>query len=148
MSKYALSQGILLFSFAMILLGLPETAIQENPVVIFGCKLPVFPPEFYKGLGIFAVAISIVLMVAVFYKKWESKIEAFLEELPRTRRQGFVKLLFFAFSLLVYVIGWLKGLANISPECLIFDVVFWVGLIWFFIIPIVWLVPAFRRLKP
>ncbi len=131
-SSYALSQGILLFFFALILLGL-----QTGEFVFFGHIIPAFPIWWYKGLGIIALIISILLLiVAIFCNRASARIERFLEKRPMPRWQATIQYIYWVIFWLVYFAGWSKSLSNIPAGGLTFHVAFWVGLIWFFAIPI------------
>ena len=60
-STYPLSQGVLFFSFGLLLLG-----VQEESVEIFGRGLPSYSVWFYRFLAVVVFSISLLFMVAVF----------------------------------------------------------------------------------
>ena len=131
-NSYALAQGILLFFFAVILLGL-----QDSTIALFDHELTL-PIWIYRALGIIAVAASISLMIAIFWKHLWVRLKSFLEKRPKPRWQGFIQWLYWVVFWIVYIAGWLQGLSSIPTGEVTFKVVFWIGFIWFWIIPMVW----------
>ena len=140
MSRFALSHGVLLFFFSLMLFG-----VQERTLVLFGHRILSFPIWLYTTYGIFVISISILCLIAVFRKRLAAKLENFLEEMPTSR---YYKWLFQAFFwtafLLVYLIGWLKGMTSIPVKEFTFQLVFLIGFIWFLIITMLWLKIIFQ----
>jgi hypothetical protein len=137
-----LSHGILLFFFGLILLGL-----QENPLILFGYTIPIPPIYFYRAFGGVALGISILFIVAIFRKQLSVWLENLLEEPPKSRWQGTIKWLYWVAFLVVYISGWLKGLAGIHIEKIAPEAVFGIGVVWFIVIAIVLLSPLLQRKK-
>lgn len=141
-NRHALSDGILLFLFSLILLGL-----KQSTLVLFGFEIFTFPIWLYTAFGVIALAMSVSFMIAVFWKRLAVILESFLEERPRSRWQGGIKWLYWVIFWFVYLIGWLKGLSSIPTEVFAFKAAFWIGFVWFLIIPIAWFKIIFQRRK-
>jgi len=137
LNSYALAQGILLFFFALILLGL-----QDSTIVLFFDYELTLPIWIYRALGIIALTASIAFMIAIPWKQLGVKLKNFLEQRPISRWQAFIKWLYWVVFWIVYIAGWLQGLSNIPGGEFTFQVVFWIGFIWFCVIGIMVLRPA------
>lgn len=137
-NKYALSQGILLFFFALILLG-----VKQSTLTLFGFEIFTLPIWAYTILGIIALAMSILFMIAIFRRQLAVKLESFLEARPSPWYMYGYWVIFW----LVYIAGWLKGLSSIPAEEFGFKIIYWIGVVWFFIIPIAWFKVIFQRRK-
>ena len=101
--------------------------------------IPAVPACVFTTLGIIALLTSLAFMVAVFCKWLAGKLENFLER----QFQHTYWLIFW----LVYILGWLKGLSSIPAEGFAFKIVFWIGVAWFFVIPIFYLRAAWQTGK-
>lgn len=121
--------------------------LQESPLILFGYTVSIPTTYFYQVFGGIALGVSVLFVVAVFRKQLAAVLERILEEPPRSRWQGLVKWLYWVAFLIVYVSGWLKGLASIQAGRFHPNVVFWIGVAWFVVIAIVFVSPLFRRKK-
>ena len=139
-----LSHGVLLFFFSLVLLAVK----QPSTPVIFGFELFTFPIWSYTALGIIAVVISLLFMIAVFWNWLRDRLENFLKERQGSRWGAIIEYLYFVVFWLVYTVSWLKGLSFIPTDEFIFDVVFCFGFIWFLIIPVAFLIiPITHKIK-
>jgi hypothetical protein len=89
-----------------------------------------FPPISASGyvvLGYISLAISIIFMIAVFWKWIAVKLTEFLE--------GQFQYLYWVIFWTVYIIGWMKGISNIPSQEIAWP--FLVGFAWFIIIGII-----------
>ncbi len=93
--------------------------------------IPATPICLFTALGMVVLLTSLAFMVAVFWKPLASKLENFSE--------GQLQYTYWIIFWLVYIVGWLKGLSSIPTEGFAFRIVYWIGLAWFFVIPIIML---------
>ena len=87
-------------------------------------------------MGIISLIVSISLMVVTFQKGASIALKRLLEEGPKPRWQAFIQLFYFVVFWLVYISGWITGLSNMAANSFEFQIAFWVGFVWFIIIPI------------
>jgi len=90
--------------------------------------IPPVPVWFFTALGMVGLLTSLAFMVAVFWKRLAIKLRGFLE--------GESQFAYWVIFWLVYITGWLKGLASIPIGGFAFPIVFWIGFAWFFAIMI------------
>ena len=134
MSRYALSQGVLLFFFGLMLFG-----VQERTLVLFGHKIFTFPIWVYTAYGILAILLSLLFVIVAFRKQLATKLEKFLEGMPTFSYFKWILTVFIWTAFwIVYVLGWLKGMTSISNEGWTFVVLFLLGFAWLIIITILW----------
>jgi hypothetical protein len=127
--KYKL--GILFNGRLMIVAYVVVIALWIVIVWLLNPLIPLIPVFGYKGLGLVFLGVSVVFIVAVFWK-WLAKS---VTNIIDGRFQVFYWIVFW----LVYVIGWLKGLSGIPPQSVTFPFAFYIGFIWFLIIAIIML---------
>lgn len=131
-----LANGVLLFLFGLILLAVK----QQSTPTIFGFEVLTPPLWLYTALGIIALVMSLLFMIAIFWRQMAGGLENLLKERRWGRWQDIIQYLYFTVFWLVYTVSWLKGLSAISADGFIFGVVFCFGFIWFSIIPIAFLI--------
>jgi len=101
--------------------------------------IPPLPVCVYTALGIFAVLISLVFIVAVFCERLASKLEKIL-----TSQFSYI---YWVIFLTVFLIGFAQGLSHIPLEGFGYWVAFCVGFVWFLFIPFAWFKFIFQRGK-
>ncbi len=108
--------GILLFTFAMTILG-----YQVNPTDTSNFIVPLMPHEFYQITGIIAVVISVFFLVLAARKKWSEWGEKILSG-------GTLYPIWFILYFGLYIISFLKGLVGIvgakQPSWIMYPVFF------------------------
>ncbi len=92
--------------------------------------IPAIPVSVSTSLGIIALAISLIFIVAVFCRWLANKLEDFLK--------GQFQYMYWLIFWLAYIIGFLRGLSSVSVENIAYPYVSWLGLIWFFVIVIIY----------
>ncbi len=92
--------------------------------------IPAIPVSVSTSLGIIALAVSLIFIVAVFCRWLASKLEDFLK--------GQFQYMYWLIFWLAYIIGFLRGLSSVSVENIAYPYVSWLGLIWFFVIVIIY----------
>ena len=146
MDRYTLAEGTLLVLFAMILLGL-----QNGTLVLLGHEIFTIPIQIYTALGIIAVVVAFSLVVTMFWKQLRVKLRSLLQRVLKSWWQSISRLLkwlHWVVFWLVYIAGWLQGLSRIPAEGVNFEIAFWIGFVWFWIIPIVWFKIIVSERKP
>jgi hypothetical protein len=132
MPKRLVSWGVLLFSFAIISFSYKPTTNEWGFGYNSRYHIPFLkgPYIFYEILGVFAVIVSLVFIIASFRKKWSDRIEEYVSS--KAYYPSFV--IFW----LVYLIGFLNGVGHvvsISPPTWVVGIVFYFGFFLFLIIP-------------
>ena len=137
-----MSNGILLFLFSLILL-----AVKQRTFSIFGYEIWEIPSLLYQTIGLIALILSLIFMVAIFYKPLAGRLESLLTGMPKSYWHSFIGWLYWVIVWLVYSVGWLKGLSSISADKPTFHVAFWVGFLWFLVIGFIWVKLVFQKRK-
>lgn len=132
MPKRLVSWGVLLFTFAMILLAYKPAESGWSYSFDWTYHVPIvtMPNLGYWIVGVIAIGLSLVFIVGAFRNDWHEKIGKFVNE--KAYYPGFI--VFW----LVYIIGFIKGVGaviSISPPSWVVYLVFFYGLALFVIIP-------------
>lgn len=133
MLKRSVSWGMLLFSFAMILLGMPKGSVWN---VGFDSTHYVptvtMPTTGYWIWGGVAGVLSLFLVISAFWENWSDDVEDFI--IKHTYLDGSL----FIIYLFTYIMGYLNGVgslvSNLQPNWLVSSA-FYAGFILFFLIP-------------
>jgi hypothetical protein len=143
MLKRSVSWGVLLFSFSMILLGMPQGSgwsvgfdyIHHVPIV----TLPALGYWIWGGI---AGAISLFLVISAFWENWSSNVEDFIIK--------YLHLVLFIIYWFTYIIGYLNGVgslvSNLQPH-LAFSLFFYAGYLIFLLIPALYFKWLFSQKK-
>lgn len=121
------SFGVLLFSFALVMLAFQP---EGKPVVF---TIPEFPAEWYRGLGIAAIVISLAFLIMATRTGWNETAENILAN----RLVYNVWLVIFEG---IYILTFLKGYVEVhraSPPTWIDNIVFYFGFALVIYIPII-----------
>ncbi len=132
MPKRLVSWGVLLFSFAMILLAYEpaDSGWSYNFDWTYHVPIITMPNLGYWIMGGIAIGLSLFFMIGALRNGWHEKIEKFVHE--RAYYPGFI--VFW----IVYIIGFIKGVGaviSLSPPSWIVYLVFFSGLVLFLLIP-------------
>ena len=84
------------------------------------------PVFFFTVLGIIGLLISLAFMVAVFYEGLAKILTVFVEER--------FKFIYWMVFLVVYSVGWIKGLSSVPADTCAFNLAEWIGFVLFCII--------------
>ncbi len=143
MPRRIVAWGVLLFSFAMILLGMPKGSgwsvgfdwAHYVPTVTM-------PAMVYWILGGIAGVVSLLLVISAFWGNWSNNVEDFIIE----NLHGSL----FIIYLFTYIIGYLKGVgslvSNFQSNWLVTSA-FYIGFILFLLIPALYYKWLFERKK-
>ena len=143
LNRFCLQHGIQLFLFGLLLFG-----VKVSTVPIVGTYSFTIPTWWNTGGLIFSFAVTILFMVAVFYKILGDGIENYLDKRPRSRTQAAIQAIFWVMFVCAFFTGWVKGFAGIVDAgfCgLLGWAVIIIGLVWLAIILTVRLRTALRR---
>ena len=117
MTKKSIMWGVLLFSFAMILLAYEPAASSVLSLV-------------YRIMGGIAGVLSLFLVISAFWEKWSKTVEDFIKE-----RLDFLLFIIYWF---VFIIGYLKGIGSLisnSQSNWLVESAFYGGFVLFLLIP-------------
>jgi hypothetical protein len=103
-------------------------------------SMPPLPVSFFTGLGIVALLISLAFMVAVFCKGLANILTKFVE--------GQLKSTYWIVFLIVYSVGWIKGVSNVPADTCAFNLAWWIGFVLFWIIVFIYLRATRQAGKP
>lgn len=135
MPKPLVSWGVLLFSFAMILLAYKPADSGWSYSFDWTYHVPIItmPNLGYWIMGAIAMGLSLFFMIGAFRNGWHEKIEKFVN--GRAYYPGFV--VFWS----VYTIGFIKGVGaviSLPPPSWIVYLVFFYGIVLFLLIPVMY----------
>jgi len=130
MPKRIVAWGVLLFSFAMILLGMPKgSGWSVGFDWTYHVPTVTMPAMGYWIWGGIAGVVSLFLVMSAFWETWSNNVEEFIIK----NLHG----LLFVIYLFTYIIGYLKGVgslvSNFQPNWLV-SLAFYAGFVLFLII--------------
>jgi len=136
---YFLTVGALLF------------ATTPSSWELYGIRIPAMVTP-SQVLGAIAIVFSAVCMAATFWKRLAAHLDHLLkDEIELSPYTSFVRFAYWLLFWVIYTIGWLRalpGIMDLDNKVGVYAV-FYVGLLWFLIIPAVWLGrPTVRAVRP
>lgn len=99
--------------------------------------IPVFDQNLYASIGALAILTSLVFIAAILCEPLSDGLEEFIKQ----HRPIYLLIVWF-----IYIIGFVKALQSIRPEQdFAFNLVFWIGYIWFLVIGIILVKSSWQR---
>ena len=108
-NRYCLHQGILCFSFALLLFGLFGL---KGYTLTFSTYLSLTIPAWFI-FGILILIATIPFMVGTIYKHWGDQVEYFLVGRPKSIWQVITQVLMYMALVLVFYGVWVEGFSDI-----------------------------------
>jgi hypothetical protein len=133
-NRSALSDGVLLFSFSFITLG-----IEERTLTLFDRETYTIPDWIYTTVGTVSALVSILLLIAAFNKQLAYKINNIIE--------GSFGAYYWSVFWVAYTACWTKGIIIAPQGEFIFHLVVFLGAVWFTIITIIWIRSIIKNVK-
>ena len=132
-NRSMLSDGVIFFTFSLILLG-----VEERTITLFSHEIVTFPDWVYTWLGVITLAISVIFLLAAYSEKTAEIIYNLI--------QSSASFLYWLVFGIVYLLTFVKGLAAIQQNVPI-SFFLLIGCVYFLIITIIFVNSLIKSIR-